>query len=310
VQVTDGLPVTNASVVATVNGLTQLTFANNGVNPDVTANDDIYTANRIVGLNTNNLTLSFVITAPGKLSVTNLIVYNVATNGNDNFNNSTKVPAGGAGYLSNNRNATLQSGEPQHDADATAGASLWWNWTPSVNTNVLIDTYGSAMDTVLAVYTGSTLTGLLPVAATNSTGTGKSAYLMLNAVANTTYQIAVASANSNSVGSLRFNLVPGGQPDTNAPVVTVTSPLNGYGTTNFLITLSGTAIDQQRFRRQSGIHQPQQSMYSYGCGHHQLVVYFWPDAGAEQYRRFCGGFSRQHFHAGGCPGRLHRPGSA
>jgi hypothetical protein len=109
----------------------------------------------------------------------------------------------------------------------------------------LLDAYGSAIDVVLAVYTGSALTTLQPVAATNSTGTGMSAHLNFNAVANTTYQIAVASANSNSVGSLHFSLVPGGKPDTNAPTVTITSPLNGYGTTNALITVSGTAIDQQ-----------------------------------------------------------------
>jgi hypothetical protein len=246
VQVTDGMPVTNATVVATIMGSTNIFFKNNGVAPDVTANDDIYTAYLSVPANTNNLTLSFLITAPGKTNSTNVVTYSVVPiPGNNNFTNSIKVPAAGAVYLSNNRYATLQSGEPQHDGDPAVGASLWWNWTPSINTNVLIDAYGSAIDVVLAVYTGSTLTTLQPVAATNSAGTGMSAYLTFNAVANTTYQIAVASANSNSVGSLRFNVVPGGEPDTNAPTVTVTSPLNGYGTTNALLTVSGMAIDQQ-----------------------------------------------------------------
>jgi hypothetical protein len=246
VQVTDGLPVTNATVVATIIGSTNLVFKNNGVAPDATANDDIYSANLSVPASTNNLTLSFLITAPGKTNSTNVVSYSVVPiPGNNNFTNSIKVPAAGAVYLSNNKRATLESGEPQHDADPTVGASLWWNWTPSVNTNVLLDAYGSAIDVVLAVYTGSALTTLQPVAATNSTGTGMSAHLNFNAVANTTYQIAVASANSNSVGSLHFSLVPGGKPDTNAPTVTITSPLNGYGTTNALITVSGTAIDQQ-----------------------------------------------------------------
>ena len=240
------MPVTNATVVATIIGSTNLVFKNNGVAPDATANDDIYTANLSVPANTNNLTLSFLITAPGKMNSTNVVSYSVVPiPGNNNFTNSVKVPTAGAVYLSNNKRATLESGEPQHDADPTVGASLWWNWTPSVNTNVLLDAYGSAIDVVLAVYTGSTLTTLQPVAATNSAGTGMSAHLNFNAVANTMYQIAVASANSNSVGSLHFSVVPGGKPDTNAPTVTITSPLNGYGTTNALITVSGTAIDQQ-----------------------------------------------------------------
>jgi uncharacterized repeat protein (TIGR01451 family) len=247
VQVTDGKPVTDATVIATVNGgAIPLVVANNGVSPDVTANDDIYTGNLSVPSNTNNLTLSFLITAPGKTNSTNVVFYSVVPiPGNDNFANSIKVTNNAPVYLSNNKFATTEAGEPYHDADARAGASLWWNWTPTVNTNVLIDTTGSAIDLVLAVYTGNTLTGLQPVAATNNTGTGTAAWLSFNAVSNTTYQIAVASANSNSVGSLRFRLAPGGQPDTNAPWVSVTSPVSGFGTTNFLITVSGAAGDPQ-----------------------------------------------------------------
>jgi len=255
VQVTDGLPVTNATVVASVAGVTtNLVFVNNGVAPDVTANDDIYTTNLYVPASTNNLTLTFHITAPGKTGSTNVIVYCVAPiPGNNNFTNAIKVPAGGAAYLSNNRFATTESGEPHHDGDVNAGASLWWSWTPTVNTNVLIDTTGSAINLVLAVYTGSALTNLQSVIATNNTGTGNSAWLTFNAASNTTYQIAVASAYTNSVGSLRFRLAPGGQPDTNAPVVFITSPTNGLGTTNFLITVSGTANDPEP--NASGISQ-------------------------------------------------------
>ena len=172
---------TNATVVATIitNSInsTNLVFKNNGVAPDATANDDIYTANLIVPNNTNSLTLSIVVTPHlNKMSSTNVVIYNVVpTPGNDNFANSIKVPAAGAVYLSNNKFATLEPGEPQHDADSQAGASLWWNWTPAGNTNVLIDTTGSAIDVVLAVYTGTALTNLQPVAATNNAGSGMSA---------------------------------------------------------------------------------------------------------------------------------------
>ncbi|MGA2241550.1 MAG: protease pro-enzyme activation domain-containing protein [Verrucomicrobiota bacterium] len=257
VQVTDALAVTNATVIATIIGSTNLVFKNNGVAPDATANDDIYTANLVVPNNTNNLTLSFLITATNtvyKMSSTNVVIYNVAPiPANDNFTNAIKVPDAGAVYLSNNKFATIESGEPDHDADASVGASLWWNWTPTGNTNVLIDTTGSAIDIVLAVYTGNTLTNLQQVIATNNAGSGTSAYLRFNVVSNTTYQIAVASANSSSVGSLRFRVAPGGQPDTNAPVVFITSPLSGFGATNFLITVSGTANDPQP--NASGISQ-------------------------------------------------------
>ena len=62
---TDALSVTNATVVATVNN-TNLNFRNDGVAPDASANDNIYTANLTVPASTNDLTLSFLITAPGK----------------------------------------------------------------------------------------------------------------------------------------------------------------------------------------------------------------------------------------------------
>ena len=95
---------------------------------------------------------------------------------------------------------------------------------------MFIDTIGSKIDTVLAVYTGSTLTMLQTQRGGGerqrvaiSTGVSSS----FNAQAGVPYRIAVASVNSNSVGSLVLHITPGGQLDTVAPVVSVTSPLSG-----------------------------------------------------------------------------------
>ncbi len=246
VQVTDGPPVTNATVIATINGGTNLVFSNNGVAPDVKANDSIYSANLVVPLNTNDLTLSFLITAPGKTNSTNVVTYSVVpVPVNDYFTNATKVPPVGALYLSNNKFATIEPGEPQHAGVATVAASLWWNWSPVNATNVFIDTTGSEIDTVVAVYTGPSVSNLTQVAATNDVGVKRQAYLNFNAAAGASYRIAVASATSNSTGSLRLLIAPGGQPDVNAPTVFVTSPPSGLYVTNFLLTVSGTANDPQ-----------------------------------------------------------------
>jgi hypothetical protein len=245
VQVTDVLSVTNAVVIATVNG-TNLTFLNNGIAPDVGTNDSIYSANLSVPLATNDLTLSFRVTAPGKTNSTNVVTYSVVpVPVNDYFTNAIKAPPAGAAYLSNNKFGTKETGEPQHAGVATAAASLWWNWSPSSTTNVFIDTTGSAIDTVLAVYTGSTVSGLTQVVATNDVGLKQQAYLNFNATGGASYRIAVASASSNSLGSLRLLIAPGGQVDTNRPTVSVTSPLNGQWVSNFLVTVSGTANDPQ-----------------------------------------------------------------
>ena len=128
---------------------------------------------------------------------------------NDDFANATVVPAGGASYQANNRTATLEPGEPEHNGDPSVAASLWWVWTPATSTNVLINTAGSAVNNVLAVYTGGSLTSLQPVAASESNlGLFQAAQVGFSAQAGTTYYIAVASANSNSLGSLVLTVEP------------------------------------------------------------------------------------------------------
>src|SRR5439155_23741098 len=137
----------------------------------------------------------------------------------------------------------LESGEPQHAGVASVGASLWWNWSPSSTTNVFVDSTGSRVDTILAVYQGTGVTNLTPVVATNDVGTKKQAYVSFAATGGASYRIAVASLNTNETGSLRLLIAPGGSLDTNPPTVTVTSPLSGQWVSNFLITVFGTAND-------------------------------------------------------------------
>src|SRR5439155_6271041 len=137
----------------------------------------------------------------------------------------------------------LESGEPQHAGVASVGASLWWNWSPSSTTNVFVDSTGSRVDTILAVYQGPSVTNLTPVIATNDVGTRKQAYFNFDATGGASYRIAVASVNTNETGSLRLLIAPGGSLDTNPPTVTVASPLSGQWVSNFLVTVSGTAND-------------------------------------------------------------------
>src|SRR5207249_2205567 len=82
---------------------------------------------------------------------------------------------------------------------------------------------------------------LQQVTATNDVGSRKQAYLNFNATGGASYRIAVASASSNSLGSLRLVVAPGGQLDTNPPSIFISSPLNGQWVSNFLVTVSGAA---------------------------------------------------------------------
>ena len=253
VTVMDGYEVTNATVTAVVTNslgavVANLTFLDGGVAPDVYTNDGLYSATLNVPASLAPLTMTVIASATGEIGVTNVVYYNVISPPlNDYFTNATKVPIGGAAYLANNQYATIETNEPYHDGDPNRAASLWWNWTPTNNVNVLIDTMGSKIDNVLAVYTGNVLATNMPqVAATNSDlGMYRPAQVSFNAQAHTTYHIAVASVDSSSLGSLDLHITPGGQPDITAPNVYITSFLSGLMVYSPIITVAGTASDPE-----------------------------------------------------------------
>ncbi|HUL51342.1 MAG TPA: protease pro-enzyme activation domain-containing protein, partial [Candidatus Nitrosotalea sp.] len=246
VAVSDIFGVTNATIVAYVSGATNLDFdfRNDGVPPDVTTNDFVYSGQFVVPSSASTLSITLVATAPGEIGVTNTVNYLViAPPSNDNFANATKVPVAGGTYVSNNRFATIEQGEPEHAGDTNYAASLWWLWSPTTSTNVLIDTTGSAVDTVVAVYTGSTLSGLKSVASANDQGAQKQAYLNFNATAGTSYHVAVAGADANALGSIKLRIAPGGQLDTTAPQISIASPRSGLPVSGRLINVAGVAAD-------------------------------------------------------------------
>lgn len=84
---------------------------------------------------------------------------------NDRFLGPTRLAGSPAGLRmeTTNRFATRDPGEPFH-ADVVGDSSLWWEWTPQTSGPVQLSTEGSDFDTVLAVYTGDSLTSLVPVA--------------------------------------------------------------------------------------------------------------------------------------------------
>ena len=95
-------------------------------------------------------------------------------------------------FFGSNRFATKQADEPDHAGDA-GGHSVWYKWTAPRSGEVSVDACGSGFDALVAVYTGTAVDSLTPVA---STGDGSSkcapqSRLSFDAVANTVYKIAV-----------------------------------------------------------------------------------------------------------------------
>ncbi len=107
-------------------------------------------------------------------------------------------------YSGSNTNATKEAGEPNHAGNG-GGKSVWWSWTAPANGVVALDTVGSSFDTLLAVYTGSSVTTLTLVAADNDSGTNGASLLMFSAVAGTEYNFSVDGFNGAS-GSVLLNI--------------------------------------------------------------------------------------------------------
>jgi len=118
------------------------------------------------------------------------------------FNDSFSKPgvlAGSSIYIrSSIGEATLESGEPNH-AQSLAAASVWWTWTAPASGTVSVDLAGSKFDTLLSVYTGSSLGSLFDVASNDDAGSGiTTSRATFSAVAGTTYRIAVARKSGTS----------------------------------------------------------------------------------------------------------------
>ena len=143
---------------------------------------------------------------------------------NDAFTNAVTIsttPFTTSGFVNC---ATKQSGEPNHAGNA-GGHSIWFNWTPASNHTAVVTTKRSNFDTTLAVYTGNAVNTLTLV--TNSDDIVPSvvqqSLLSFNAIAGTTYRIAVDGYNS-AVGTAVLNVNPPPNDDfTNAFAITGTS---------------------------------------------------------------------------------------
>jgi hypothetical protein len=87
-----------------------------------------------------------------------------------------------------------ESGEPNHAGNG-GGRSIWWRWSASATGILTIDTFGSSFDTLLAVYFGSILSNLTPLASNDNSGNRSQSRVSFKVVAGNVYQIAVDGAN-------------------------------------------------------------------------------------------------------------------
>jgi hypothetical protein len=120
-----------------------------------------------------------------------------------------------------NRFATVQPGEPQH-AGVAGGHSIWFKWTAPRSGTYDIDTCGSAIDTLLGVYTGSAVNALTPVASNDDAGgeCSPGSRVVFDATEGTVYRIAI-DGKGGAVGAIDLHLDQGPANDDFADAVSI-----------------------------------------------------------------------------------------
>ncbi len=119
---------------------------------------------------------------------------------------SSPAAVGSGSVVAGNTNASSEAGEPAH-AGRVGGASIWYSFTPATTAPLTLTTKGSGFDTLLGVYTGSSLDALTEVASNdNATGVTWSSVQFL-ATAGRRYLIAVDGvAASNGPVTLTWSI--------------------------------------------------------------------------------------------------------
>ena len=114
-----------------------------------------------------------------------------------------------------NKEATKEIGEPDH-AGKPGGASVWYRYTAPADGHAKLSTCGSGFDTLLAVYTGGSVNGLISVAA-NDDACGLQSTVSFDASEGETYRIAVDGLQGvTGAFTLSLRLAPGNDDFANA----------------------------------------------------------------------------------------------
>jgi len=122
----------------------------------------------------------------------------------DDFVQRVPISGSTATATGSNVGATKEPGEPNHAA-IPGGRSVWWTWTSPFSGPVTINTAGTTFPNALAVYTGNVVSNLVLVASDLDGGGPTTSQVSFDAVAGTTYQIAV-DGGGGATGSITLSL--------------------------------------------------------------------------------------------------------
>jgi len=156
---------------------------------------------------------------------------------NDIFANRIAITGSSNTVHGSNSFATAQPGEPEN-ANNPGGSPVWWTWVAPTNGIVTVDTFGSSFDTLLAVYTGSSISDLTLVAGDDDDGPVLGSVVTFVGVAGTAYQIVVDGYNgATGAVVLTVSQLPPGAPTITIPLQNQNVDLGGCVT--FSVTAGG-----------------------------------------------------------------------
>lgn len=183
---------------------------------------------------------------------------NTSPPANDAFANAIAITltSNAAIVTGSNIYATKETNESKH-AGENGGHSVWWKWTATAAGSMTITLDGSRFDTVMGVYTGTSVaaSALTIITSNDDTSRGSIRYstVTFTAVAGTTYMIAVDGWEGES-GYVQMNLTFTPAGTLSAPSITTHPTGVGVGlggTAIFTATASGTPTPALRWQRQT-----------------------------------------------------------
>lgn len=142
---------------------------------------------------------------------------------NNNFNAPIQLVGSVGSIGGTTSGATSQSNEPD------PGNSIWYRWSPYTNGPVTFRTGGSAIDTLMCIYTGSTLTSLNRIGCDDNSDTNNGSLITFNAVLGTIYRISIRGASNVGGGiTLSWSQPNGIGPDMLPDLSVWTSQVDDY----------------------------------------------------------------------------------
>jgi hypothetical protein len=196
---------------------------------------------------------------------------------NDNFANAQVVTGCSGSVTGSNLLATKEVGEPtQLQASSGSMRSVWYQWQAPSTNSATITTSGSDFDTILSVYTGSSVGGLTLVPnGTNDDavpGSDVTSSVTINVTQGTIYRIVVNGYDNDGTGgdtgNIKLNWSESGCSVT-APAVLIET-----GTTNRAAALDSVTFVRGPF--------PIISSVNFSADQHTRVILFTSNLGLSQ----------------------------